>query len=201
MDKRLYLSCLWPGLPELWYRGRLSSLPIAVAFAAALNFWLVARYLFPGLMPSGLVSMAFWVGALLWAVCVWHAIREMPHLIAPRMATDEPDYFVEAHLAYLADDLATAEELFQDVLAIEARDPPALLFLSAIYRRTGRLDSAELLLEEIERLETADRWFLEVAAEKKRLNRDQTGQDSQAKTTEKVDEPPLAEPENSAKAA
>jgi tetratricopeptide (TPR) repeat protein len=201
MDKRLYLSCLWPGLPELWYRGRLSSLPIAVAFAAALNFWLVARYLFPGLMPTGLVSMAFWVGALLWAVCVWHAIREMPHLIAPRMATDEPDYFVEAHLAYLADDLATAEELFQDVLAIEARDPPALLFLSAIYRRTGRLDSAELLLEEIERLETADRWFLEVAAEKKRLHRDQTGQDSKEKTPEKVDDPPLPEPAQSAKAA
>lgn len=189
MDKRFYLTCLWPGLPELWFRGRLSSLPIAIAFAAALNAILVARYIFPGWFPPPLVSMAFWIGGALWAVCGWHAARELPSLIIPRVVSEEPDRFDEAHAAYLAGQWATAESLFQDVLAIEARDPPSLLFLSAIYRMTGRLESAELLIEEIERLEVADRWFLEVTAERKRLLRDVS-----AASQRSADDPPESTP-------
>ena len=98
------------------------------------------------------------------------------------MVSDEPDRFEDAHAAYLAGDWDEAEELLQDVLAIEARDPPALLFLSTIYRITQRYESAELLLEEIERLEVADRWYLEVSAEKKRLLRDQSSSEETEKT-------------------
>ena len=47
--------------------------------------------------------------------------------------------FPQARTAYLRGDWAEAEGLLTDVLAIEPRDPPALLLLTGVYRHTGRL--------------------------------------------------------------
>lgn len=188
MPRHFYLTCLWPGLPELWFRGQLASLPIAMAFAAALNAVLISRYIYPGILPSAISSMAFWIGGALWIVCGLHAVRELPMLVCPRVVSEKPDRFEEAHAAYLAAEYAVAEDAINEVLAIEARDPPALLLLVGIYRHTDRLESAEILLEEIRRTESADRWFLEVSLEEKRLSRqfDQNSSD-EAETTQNDD--------------
>jgi hypothetical protein len=169
MEARYYVTCLWPGLAELWWRGRLSALPTAIAFAFTLNLLLVARYLYPDWMAGGLVSMAFWIGILAWISYVVHSTRELPSLIAPRSVSDQPDRFPEARVAYLRGEWTEAERLLLDVLAIEPRDPPALLLLTGVYRHTGRLDAAEVLLNEITTLEIADSWFIEVEAETQRL--------------------------------
>ena len=50
-------------------------------------------------------------------------------------------------------------------------NPPALLLLTGVYRHTGRLEAAEVLLQEISRLEVADGWLLEIETESKRLAR------------------------------
>lgn len=171
MEARYYLSCLWPGLPELWWRGRLAAAPAAVAFALAVNLLLITRYLYPQWISSGLVTVALWVGLPLWAFSVVRSVRELPTLIAPRMVSDEPDRFPEAHAAYLRAEWAEAESLLTAVLAIEPRDPPALLLLTGVYRHTDRLEAAELLLHEIKRLEAADPWTLELHAEQRRLDR------------------------------
>lgn len=171
MEARYYATCLWPGLPELWWRGRLSALPAAIAFALALNGLLVTRYIYPGWMASGLVSMAFWIGVITWGFYVVRSIRELPTLITPRTVSDQPDRFPDARTAYLRGDWKEAEGLLTDVLAIEPRDPPALLLLTGVYRQTGRLEAAEILLEEIAKLEIAEAWWLEVQAEAERLKR------------------------------
>jgi hypothetical protein len=171
MEAKYYLTCLWPGLAELWWRGRLSAIPTAIAFGFALNLLLVNRYLYPHWMSSGLVSMAFWVGAVAWVFYVVRRLRELPLLIAPRQVSDQPDRFPEAQRAYLREDWAEAESLLTGVLAIEPRDPPALLLLTGVYRQTERLEAAELLLAEIGRLEVADPWWLEVAAESSKIDR------------------------------
>jgi len=182
LDRKLYLSCLWPGLPELWWRGRVSALPTALAFAAAANFLLVARFIYPEWLASGLVRMAGWVGVAIWLFCVVRSIREMPLLLNPRRASGQPDRFVEAHQAYLRGRWTEAESLLSDCLAIENRDPPSLILLCGVYRHTARLEAAQRLLEEIRLTEAADRWWLEVAAEQNRLDRDwrygQTASDS-----------------------
>lgn len=170
MEARYYLTCLWPGMTELWWRGRLSALPAAVAFALALNLLLVTRYIYPEWMASSLVSMAFWVGVLAWVSFVVRSIRELPTLLAPRTVSEKPDRFAEAQVAYLQREWAEAETLLVEVLAIEPRDPPALLLLTGVYRHTGRLNSADILLREIATLEVADTWFVEVDAEARRLN-------------------------------
>jgi hypothetical protein len=171
MESRYYLTCLWPGLAELWWRGRLSGLPAAVATALALNLYLVARYLYPQWIAGGLVSIGFWVGLPVWIFYVVRNIRELPGLLAPRTVCEQPDRFPEARTAYLRGDWAEAEGLLTDVIAIEPRDPPALLLLTGVYRHTGRSEAASLLLREIRRLEIADHWWLEVEAETRRLDR------------------------------
>lgn len=169
MEARYYATCLWPGLAELWWRGRLSALPAAIAFAFSVNLLLVTRYIYPEWMASGLVSMACWIGVFAWLFYVVRAIRELPTLIAPRTVSEEPDRFPDARAAYLRNEWTEAEGLLVDVLAIEPRDPPALLLLTGVYRHTGRLGAAEILLQEIARLEVADTWYVEVEAEARRL--------------------------------
>lgn len=168
---RHYLTCLWPGLAELWWRGRLSALPLALAFMLAFNGVLITRYIYPEWMSVGLVSMAFWVGLLVWGFAVVRGVRELPGIVAPRSVSDEPDRFADAQIAYLNAQYDEAERLLGGVLAIEPRDPPALLLLAGVYRHTDRLESAELLMAEVRRLEVSDAWHLEVRSETRRLER------------------------------
>lgn len=195
MEARYYATCLWPGLAELWWRGRLSALPAAIAFTGALNFLLVTRYLYPGWMASGLVSLGFWIGVIAWLFYVIRAAREVPQLIAPRMVSDAPDRFPEARTAYLAGQWAEAERLLTEVLAIEPRDPPALLLLTGVYRHTERLEAAEILLQEIVKLEVADHWWLEAEAEARRLKR---AMEAAEKSSEKADKGTATDEQNAA---
>jgi len=151
-------------------------LPTAIAFAAALNFLLVARFLYPEWLTLFLVRMAGWVGVAVWLFCVLRSIRDMPGLLHPRQASGQPDRFEEAHQAYLQGRWPEAESLLADCLSIEYRDPPAMLLLAGVYRHTGRGEAAERVLEELRLTEAADRWWLEIEAEEKRLQRDRSYQ-------------------------
>ncbi len=167
-----FFTCLWPGLAEIWWRGRLSALPAAIAFAFALNWMLLTTFLYTQWMSGLLVRMACWIGVAAWGFYVVRRIRELPrNSCTPRTVSDEPDRFCEAQSAYLRAEWKSAEDLLQGVLAIEPRDPPALLLLAGVYRHTDRFDAAELLTNELSRLEIADGWHLELAAERNRLQR------------------------------
>ena len=80
-----------------------------------------------------------------------------------------------------------AEDLLQQVLSIESRDPPALLLLAGVLRHTGRFESAELLAVEIGRLEVADAWRLELVAEQNRLRRAKEAENSEETGTNTAD--------------
>ena len=172
METRHYLTCLWPGLPELWWRGRLSALPPALAFAMGLNLLLVMRFIYPQWLSGTLVSLACWVAIGSWVFCVIRSVRDLPMIIAPRSISDQPDHFKEAQHAYLRAKWFSCEELLLGVLAIEPRDPPALLLLSGVYRHTERTEQAKVLIAELSRLEIADQWWLEIEAESHRIERD-----------------------------
>lgn len=166
-----YASCLWPGLPELWWRGRISGLAVAIPCTVSVNVWLVTRFIYPGWIAPGLVAMAFWIGLVVWITFVVRSVRELPSLLVPRAVSDQPDRFPEASQAYLRGNWVEAEACLQAVLAIEPRDPPALLLLTGVYRHTDRLESAQLLLDQVGRLEVTEGWRLEVQAEQRRLER------------------------------
>ncbi|MEL7338384.1 MAG: hypothetical protein AAFN70_19505, partial [Planctomycetota bacterium] len=67
MNTHAYLACLWPGLPELWYRGRPSGFPAAIAFAASINVLLVALFIYPQWLSPTLVRVGCLAGTILWA--------------------------------------------------------------------------------------------------------------------------------------
>ena len=172
MDYRNYLTCLWPGLSELWWRGRLSALPLAIGFAIGLNSLLLLNYIYPTWLDPMLVRSAWWVGMAIWICWTIKSVRELPALLHPREVADQPDRFVEAQAAYLRADWDTAEPLLLGILAIEPRDPPALLLLSGVYRHTERRSSAAALVAEMRRLEVTDDWRIEIDAEASRVARD-----------------------------
>ncbi|TWT82428.1 hypothetical protein CA13_38910 [Planctomycetes bacterium CA13] len=171
MSASLYLSCLWPGLPEIWWRGRLASLPLAIGFALAVNLFLIVGWIYPDWLSGGLFWMGTLVGFGVWGYYVARGLRELPELISPRTVSEEPDRFGDAHLAYLKGEWQSCENYLTTVLAIEPRDPPALIMLCAVYRHQGRYEDADLLLGEISRLEVADAWWVELDAERRRLRR------------------------------
>ncbi len=179
----MYLSCLWPALPELWFRGRLRALPTAIAFGLGLNFVLVARFIYPEWFSFSLVKVGTWLGIAAWLFCVIRNVRELPTLLHPRKANPMPDRFVDAHLAFLRGQWSVAETLLSDGLAIEQRDPPALLLLAGVYRHTGRLDAARQCIQTLRVTEAADRWWLEVDAEEKRLLRDAAYRDDSTRVS------------------
>lgn len=183
VNRKLYLTCLWPGLPELWWRGRLAALPTAIAFAVAVNLLLVARFIYPEWLAVGLVRMAGWVGLAFWGCLVLKATQQLPVLLNPRAASGQPDRFADAHLAYLRGEWGEAEALLVECLALENRDPPALLLLAGVYRHSRRWEAAERVLDEIRLTEAADRWWLEIETEAKRLARDR----QQGRTTPGLD--------------
>ncbi len=166
-----YLTCLWPGLPEMWFRGQLAALPAAVTFALAVNFLLVARFIYPEWLAPLLVKLACWAAVGVWIYCVAKSVQRLPEVVSPRAASDLPDRFAEAHVQYLRGHWVEAEALLSDCLEIESRDPPALLLLAGVYRHTNRLAAAANLLDQLERLERGDYWWLELQDERKRLQR------------------------------
>lgn len=192
-----YLTCLWPGMSELWWRGHLSALPAAIAFAAVLNALLVAKFVYTDWLSGGLVMLACWVVIAAWGVLTVRSIRELPLLLTPREASDEPDRFPEAQIAFLRGDYPAAEDYLNACLAIEPRDPPALLMLSSIYRQTGRLSAAQLLLGEIRKLEVAQKWDLEFQIEESRLQRDLDAREEEAAEGDDESEPNESEPNES----
>jgi hypothetical protein len=78
---------------------------------------------------------------------------------------------MEAQQAYLRGEWSAAESMLLSILAVEPRDPPALLLLSGVYRHTERADSAVALVDELKRLEIADAWQIEIHAETARIDR------------------------------
>lgn len=153
-----------------------------------LNLLLILRFVYPEWLAGVLVRVAFWVAVAAWVTYVVRSVRDLPWIIAPRTVSDQPDRFEEAQQAYLQSDWKRSEKLLLGVLAIEPRDPPALLMLAGVYRHTDRLTEAELLIGEIMRLEVADRWELEVAAERQRLDRDNQAKNSGQQTEESSDQ-------------
>ncbi len=132
----------------------------------------MAKFIYPEWLTYTFVRALGWLGMITWCVCTFKNIRELPTLLHPRKASKAPDRFNDARLAYLRTDWVRAEALLQECLAIEERDPPALLMLAAVYRQTNRFESCRVCIEKLRTTEVADRWWLEVDAEERRLQRD-----------------------------
>jgi tetratricopeptide (TPR) repeat protein len=182
MHSSPFIICLWPGLPRLWIRGDWTALAIAVAFGAALNFALVASFVWPELLPRSFTLIGWLVLGTVWLVSVVQAYWSLPLLREPPRV-DDRGLFIQAQAEYLKCHWFEAETLLRQLLRYCTRDVDVLLMLATLYRRTGRYDEAAKQLDRLDRLDEARKWRWEIAQERATTGTD-TSTDA---TTEKLD--------------
>ena len=160
---------LWPGLSGLVRYGRGIFLVVAAGFGMLASvtlfccgFWteLVASPSKPWL--AGGVALAWLLLSLLSAA--------LSTLFEGQLAYDEEgDRYLMALGAYLAADWSRAEKIARAILRRNRRDPDTLLLLATICRRTGRPALAAEYLDRLARLDSAEKWSWEIAAERAAL--------------------------------
>jgi hypothetical protein len=172
--RTLAWTCLWPGLTALWVRGRWSGLATATAFAATLNFALVATLagdVLYGTVLSGWPTMAAaWTSVLgFWVLGVRRSLGELSGRPESQTAQSD-DLLREAQTQYLRAHWIEAETLLARLLATRPNDVEARLLLATIQRRTGRTAEAKALLTELKSDPAAAGWRWEIEDELAALN-------------------------------
>jgi len=160
-----YMTCLWPGLPQLWWRGDLRALLAALAFAAAVNAILVVTFIWPEMVPSRLLTFGQLAVSAVWLVSVAHSFRALRRIRQPISATTET-WFRQAQEEYLQGHWFEAESLLKKVIRDQARDVDAHLMLAGVYRKSDRHDEAILVLNRLQKLDGATKWALEIRRER-----------------------------------
>jgi predicted Zn-dependent protease len=125
--------------------------------------------------------------AVIWLLAWWHSRAERRAARAEATADGEPEcaetdarqsqldqMFREAQACYLENNWVAAEQLLLKLLKQDARDVDARLMLATLWRRQGRREEALRQLDRLERLEAADKWRHEIAAERLRLQQPAT---------------------------
>jgi len=171
MQASSFVTCFWPGLPQLWWRGDWRALLTALGFAAAVNLALVSSFLWPEMLPSPLLAIG-WVGILaFWTICIWHGRRCVPRIRGVHSNREHDTLFVRAQAEYLRGHWFEAETLIGQLLDQQNSDVDAQLMLATLYRRTGRIEDGQSKLQELERMDGAEKWALEMAREREMLDR------------------------------
>ncbi len=164
-------TCLWPGLPRLWWRGDWRALLTAIGFAAALNFGLVTSFLWPQSLPSSVEGVG-WVAILVfWLAAAWQGRRYLPEAGRNAGEGENQDLFIRAQGEYLKGHWYEAETLCRQLLKQSEMDVETRLMLATLCRRTGRIQEASAELARLERMDGADKWALETARERELLER------------------------------
>ena len=157
---------LWPGLSGLVRHGRGIFLVVAAGFGMLASstlfccgFWTELIAPGPKLWLAGGVALAWLLLTLLSAA--------LSTLFEGQLAYDEEgDRYLMALDAYMAADWSRAEKIAKAILRRNKRDPDVLLFLATLYRRTGRPALAAESLDRLVRLDSAEKWSWEIAAER-----------------------------------
>lgn len=169
-----WITCLWPGLPRLWWRGDGRALLGALAFAAAVNLGLVSSLVWSDSLPTWLLA-AGWTGiGVIWIGYAVHGWQLVPLLRGTGASPASDDLFARAQAEYLNRHWLEAEELLQELLVERDQDAEAHLMLATLYRHTARTAEAADRLARLERMDGGQRWRVEIARERRLLEMNET---------------------------
>jgi hypothetical protein len=169
-----WITCLWPGLPRLWWRGDGRALLGALAFAAAVNLGLVSSLVWSASLPTWLLVAGWTAIVVIWIGYAVHGWQLMPVLRGMSGSQAGQDLFVRAQTEYLNRHWLEAEELLQELLVERDQDAEAKLMLATLYRHTGRKAEASDCLTRLERMDAGERWRVEIARERRLLDSAET---------------------------
>jgi len=123
------------------------------------------------MLPSSLLGIG-WVALLaFWAISVWHGRRCVPMLRGVGSGREHDDLFKSAQAEYLKGNWFEAETLLGQLVEDQDSDVDAQLMLATLYRRTRRIEDGQRKLEELERMDGAEKWALEMAREREMMDR------------------------------
>lgn len=199
MHRAYWLTCFWPGLSQLWIKGRLSGLLSALLFAGLLNMALLSHLVWPELLPA-VVAWSLWpLVAGFWLHGLLQSCRQLPKMkVATATSktskeTDihkdshEPDLFTEAQQEYMKQNWYEAETLLLQLLRDCETDLQSRLMLASLYRRTDRLEEAEAELKRTRRMEGSHHWNHEIQQVDQQVRQQQeTNQDGPSHNQDKL---------------
>jgi len=173
MRKKSLLSCLWPGLSQLWLRGDYRGLLTAVVFSALLNLAITASFLYPELVGFTVKATLWLLLGGLWTVSAWQSWHRSPDFYNKerglRQKDANEDLFQQAQTEYLKGHWYEAETLLGNLTESDPDDVEAQFMLASLYRHTLRLGEARRQLRQLEQLEAAQVWQWEIQFEKQLL--------------------------------
>lgn len=169
MRRMRWITCLWPGLPQLWKYGSWSGLAIAVGAAAGLDLLLLVSFGWSELVSPSLRNTLWVAFGGLWVAAASWSVKQCRHRAAAANPDIQQDAFAEALDYYLKGDYYQAERLLDGLLRRNLRDLDARLMLATLLRHTGRNDEAKQQLDTLARFEGAGKWQWEIERERELL--------------------------------
>lgn len=165
------ITCLWPGLAALWWRGSSTGLLAAASFAALLNVVMVATFVWPELFGATVPTLGWLAVAAVWIGAVLRSFRHLPSQRDGHVAAGDVDLFVQAQGEYLKGHWLEAERLLEERLSDQPGDAESILLLATIYRHSRRQADADEQLARLERLDAGAKWRWEIRRERQLLDR------------------------------
>lgn len=164
------ITCLWPGLAALWWRGSALGLLAAASFAALFNVVFVATFIWPELFGPMVPTVGWFAVAVIWLIAALRSRRTLPVDSEVALASDEVDLFVQAQAEYLRGHWLEAEKLLIERLSNAPGDAESILLLATLYRHRRRQEQADEQLARLERLDAGLHWRWEVRRERRLLD-------------------------------
>ena len=165
-----WITCLWPGLPRLWWRGEWAGLATAAVFAAGLNTALMVTLATPHLLASSWRLAGCGLLLTFWMISVRRGALRLSQIYGGDGRYNEA-LFRRAQEEYLKGQWFEAESLLLRLVRDEPADVEGRLILATLYRHTRRGELAEAQLAQIVRYPHAARWGWEILQERNALKR------------------------------
>ncbi len=165
------MTCLWPGLAELWWRGSLGGLLVAASFASLVNLTIVVSFIWPELVGTVVPTLGWSAVAAVWCLSLLRSFRHLPQSANNQLPDADVDLFVQAQAEYLRGHWAETESLLLQQLESQPGDADSMLLLATLYRQRKRCEDADAQLAALELRDAGAKWQWEIRCERLLLDR------------------------------
>jgi hypothetical protein len=160
-------SFLCPGYRGIVQYGRWSFLAIAIIFALLLDALIILNFYWTAILTQGQRNILLGTFFIVWIVLFVVAAFKKKLLESVQKPEDNDKMFREAITLYLRGDWFGTESLILPLIKKNPRDVEMLLLQATLCRHTKRYVEALKTLEQLQLLESAGRWFLEIETERR----------------------------------
>ncbi|PHS12103.1 MAG: hypothetical protein COA78_08665 [Blastopirellula sp.] len=160
-----WITCLWPGLTDLWVYGRWRGLIWATLFTLVLNAALILRAVWPELAGEPIRSGIWYLLGLFWLAGAAVSLVRLVTFDANQVNETVEALFQTAQSEYLKGNHLLAEATLLRLLKQNPCDAEALLMMATLMRHTQRFAEARSQLSRLEKLDAAQAWQEEIVRE------------------------------------